>query len=238
MSMENKLPKSIENCPIIDSLIEIRFKSKINHNAIFGIIYNSLRSDFHNVENLPILQIPEAIRMSDPNLKYKPLYRISNKDYVVQIGTDVLAIGAYPKYVGWNKFSKTIFDILDKIESLKIIGEVERLAIRYINFFEENIFENIKLEVNLGGSSIINEKSVFRTEINHGKFNSVLQISNDAKSENKLGSIIDIDCSKTKGLQDFFKNKESLINEGHQIEKELFFKLITDDYLRKLNPTY
>lgn len=238
MLMEKKLPKSIIDCPIVDSLIEIRFKSNINHNAIFGIIYNSLRSDFQKVENLPILQIPEAIRMKDPNLKYKPLYRISNKDFVVQIGPDVLAIGAYPKYVGWEKFSKTIFNTLNTIESLNIISEVERLGIRYINFFQGNIFDNIKLEINLGGSSILNQKSVFRTEINHGNFSSVLQISNDAQSEGKHGSIIDIDCSKTKGLQDFFKNKESLINEGHSKEKELFFDLIRVEYLNNFNPTY
>ena len=236
--MENNLPKSIENCPIVDSLIEIRFKSTINHNAIFGIIYNSLRHDFPKVDNLPILQIPEPIRMNDPNLKHKPLYRISNNDYVIQIGSDILAIGSFPKYVGWELFSKTIFEVLNKIESLGIIGEVDRLGLRYVNFFEDNIFSNIKLEVNLGGTSIINQKSVFRTEINNQNFNSILQISNDAMSENRIGSVIDIDCSKTEGLQDFFKNKESIINEAHLVEKELFFKLISADYLKKFNQTY
>lgn len=238
MLKSNMLPKSIEKCPIVDSLVEIRFKSNINHNAIFGIIYNSLRSDFQKVENLPILQIPEAIRTTDPNLKHKPLYRISNDEYVVQIGVDLLAIGAYPKYVGWDKFSKTIFDILDRVEKLNIIGEVDRLAIRYINFFEENIFKNIKLEISLTGSSIVNQKSVFRTEINHGNINSVLQISNEAQSNNQFGSIIDIDCSRTIGLQNFFEKKEELINEIHLIEKDLFFNLISDDYLDKLIPNY
>lgn len=234
----NTLPKSIENCPIIDALIEIRFTSKIHQNAIFGIIYNALKSDFSKIEDLPILQIPEPIRMSDPNLKYKPLYRISNDEFVIQIGPDVLAIGSYPKYLGWKKFSSKIFEILNKIEELKIINEVERLGIRYINFFNEDIFNNIKLEINLDNKKLKSQKSVIRTEFNQGKFVSTLQISNDAKSNEIFGSIIDIDCHKTKGLQDFFNNKETLINEGHLIEKKLFFELISDEYLKKLNPKY
>lgn len=236
--MTKTLPKSIENCPIVDALIEIRFKSKIHQNAIFGIIYNTLKSDFSKIEDLPILQIPEPIRISDPNLKYKPLYRISNDEFVIQIGPDVLAIGSYPKYLGWKKFSSKIFEILNKIEDLKIISEVERLGIRYINFFNEDIFDNLKLEINLDNKKLKSQKSVIRTEFNQGKFISTLQISNDAQSNNVFGSIIDIDCHKTKGLQDFFKNKEALINEAHLKEKELFFDLITDEYLKKLNPKY
>jgi len=233
------LPKNIDNCPLVDSLVEIRFNSNINQNAIFGIIYNSLMSDFKKVENLPILQIPEAIRKSDPNLKNKPLYRISNEKYVIQIGIDVLTIGSHPKYVGWGEFSKTIYSILDKIDRLKIIQGVYRLGLRYVNFFEDdNIFKNIKLDVNLSGKSMIGQKSVFRTEIKEGNVKSVLQISNDAKSKNKSGSLIDIDCSRTSELQDFFKKKEELINNIHSTEKKLFFKLINDDYLKKLNPTY
>lgn len=236
--MSKKFPKLIEICPIVDAVIEIRFKTKIPHNAVFGLVYSKLSSEFKSVENLPILQIPENIRMADPNLKYKPLYKISNPDFIVQIGPDVLSVSSSPRYLGWQKFSKKIFDILNKIEELKIISEVERLGIRYINFFDLNIFDKIKLDMNLSGEKILNQKSFFRTQLTGGKFLNTIQISNDAISKNVFGSIIDIDCSKTKGLQDFFKNKVELINEGHLIEKELFFNLLNDDFLKELKPKY
>lgn len=236
--MTDKLPKVLEICPIVDSTVEIRFKTKIHQNAVFGLIYSELRSEFKSIENLPILQVPEPIRMSDPKLRYKPLYKISNEEFVVQIGPDVVSIGSFPKYVGWRKFSNKILSIFEKIEEMKIISEVERLGMRYINFFDHNIFNKIKLGINLAENKIVDQKSVFRTQVQAGKFICTVQISNDALSNNVRGSIIDIDCFKTKGLQDFFKHKKELLNEGHLKEKELFFSLLLDDFLKELKPKY
>ena len=64
-----KLPKEISPCPIIDTVIEIRFEStmpKEAKEAIFGIIFNEFNDRYPSLEKLPILQIPEAIREADP----------------------------------------------------------------------------------------------------------------------------------------------------------------------------
>lgn len=236
--MNKKLPKLIELCPIVDAIMEIRFKTQTHSNAVFGIIYSKLSTEFKNVENLPILQIPEPIRNSDPSLKSQPLYKIFDDEFVIQIGPEVLSISSYPTYVGWKRFSNKINSILDKIEELKIITQVDRLGIRYINFFEQNIFNKINLNINLSGKEFNDEISTFRTQVTTGKFISTLQISNDATSNDKRGSIIDIDCHKTTGLQDFFRNKKELINEGHLKEKELFFSILSDDFLNELKPKY
>src|SRR5659263_57254 len=111
------LPVKISPCPILDALLEIRFSSKINSNAVFGLIYNALQTNFPKVESLPILQLPDVVRATDPNFRYKPHYKISNEKYVLQIGPDVIAISAFPNYVGWEEFSDKIFDILDKINN-------------------------------------------------------------------------------------------------------------------------
>jgi len=71
-----KLPLKISPCPIVEALLEIRFTTVIHPDAVFGLFYNALKSDFPKVDNLPILQIPDALRATDPNLKYKPLYKI------------------------------------------------------------------------------------------------------------------------------------------------------------------
>ena len=78
--MDRLLPIRIEACPLIDALIEFRFEAAITKSAVFGIIYNLIKEEYRgNVINLPILQIPEQIREVDPNLKFKPLYRIENE---------------------------------------------------------------------------------------------------------------------------------------------------------------
>ena len=105
--MDRFLPSRIEKCPLIDALIEFRFEAAIAKSAVFGVIYNLIRNDYRgNVINLPILQIPEQIREVDPNLKFKPLYRIEGDKFIIQIGYDVLSISSKMPYVGWPEFSQ------------------------------------------------------------------------------------------------------------------------------------
>ncbi|URW79088.1 TIGR04255 family protein [Xiashengella succiniciproducens] len=232
------LPKNINPCPIVDALLEVRFTSKINANAVFGLIYSVLQKEFQKVETLPILQLPDVVRASDPNLKYKPYYKISNENFVIQIGPDVISISSFPKYLGWELFSKIIFDALTKIESVGIINVIERIGIRYINFFETNIFEKVNLKVCIGADDILYKNTIVRTEIEQGEFSSTLQVANNAIINGKLGSIIDIDTFVTKNLDVFFSRKTELINAGHLKEKELFYSLLKPEFLNTLNPTY
>ncbi len=232
------LPKVINPCPILDAAFEIRFTTKIHPSAIFGMIYNVLQDDFPKVENLPILQLPEAVRASDPNFRFKPHFRISNEKFVTQIGPDVLTISSYPKYTGWNEFSQQIFSILDRIHKAEIINSVIRIGIRYINFFDNDIFNDIDLKICIGDNDIAYKNTIVRTEIEQDSFKSSLQVANNANHNNKLGSIIDIDTFSESNLKDFFANKESLISGGHTKEKELFYSLLKEDFLKTLNPTY
>lgn len=237
-----KLPKQISPCPIIDALVDIRFSTTINENAVFGIIYRVLQEDYPKVDPLPILQIPEFVRSKDPNLKHKPHYKISNRDYVIQIGPDVLVIGSFPKYVGWNAFSKTIYALLEKINSLNIIHCVERFSIRYINFFEYDIFDKTKVSININSDEIQYKNTILKTEIVDGNFCNVVQIANgvniNISHQNKDGSLIDIESSTTTNLTNFLSEPASLMEQGHTNEKQLFFNLLKEDLLTQLNPIY
>ncbi len=232
------LPNSINPCPILDALFEIRFTPKIHPSAVFGITYKAIKDVFSQseVEKLPILQLPEDIRANDPDLKFKPHYRISNEKFVTQIGSDVVTISSFPEYMGWEKFSKQIFGILDRIEKVDVIDSVRRIGIRYINFFENDIFKNINLKVCIGDDNIAHKNTIIRTEIEQNPFKSSLQVTNGASHNNKLGSIIDIDTFTESNLESFFSNKEDLISEGHSKEKELFYSLLKEDFLKTLNP--
>ena len=64
-----KLPISIDPCPIIEAIFEIRFESSFPGDAIFGIIYNCFKDEYQTVEQLPILQLPAAVRTQDPALQ-------------------------------------------------------------------------------------------------------------------------------------------------------------------------
>jgi uncharacterized protein (TIGR04255 family) len=233
-----RLPKKINPCPIIDALIEIRFSTNINSDAVFGLIYNALHSDFEKVDKLPIMQLPDQVRNADPNLKFKPHYRFSNENIVLQVGPNVISISSFPQYTGWSSFSSKIYEILEKVQNIGIIDSIIRIGIRYINFFEQNIFDNINLKVTLSEDTIDYKNTVIRTEINQDTYKSTLQVANNANHNNKNGSVIDIDTFMDKNIDDFFNRKKDIIDNGHEKEKELFFSLLKEEFLKTLNPEY
>ena len=61
----------------------------------------------------------------------------------MQIGPDVVTVGSFPQYVGWNTFSEEIFKCLETFNDLNIIKEINRLGIRYINFFTDFGFKKL-----------------------------------------------------------------------------------------------
>jgi len=232
------LPKKITPCPVIDALVEIRFIPNTHPNAVFGLIYSALQNSFPNVENLPILQIPEPLRNIDPNLKYKPHYKISDTEYVVQIGSDVISISSYPNYSSWSSFYNKIIDVLNSIEKSSVIKTVLRVGIRYINFFENDIYNKINLNISINNSTIDYKSTVFRTEIIKSDFVNTLQVANNINNMDRIGSLIDIDTSTMTNLDKFFTEKDKILNKGHQYEKEIFFSLLKNDFLNSLNPEY
>ena len=101
-----------------------------------------------------------------------------------------------------------------------------------------NIIDNINLKICINDEGINYKNTVIRTEMAQDTFISTLQIANNISNKKQFGSIIDIDTFKDNDLTDFFRVKETLINDGHSKEKELFFNLLKEDFLSKLNPEY
>jgi len=239
-----EIPKKIDSCPIVDSVVELRFSSSIYPNAVFGLIFNSLKIDFPRVEKLPILQIPEQLRDTDPNFKYKAQYHLISEDgYSVQIGPDVLVMGAPIPYQGWNNYFDKIKLVIQKVFQIDIIEEVNRLGVRFINFFELDIFKKINLDITINNEEHKPKNTLLRTEIEMRGFLNTLNIANNAKqaiSQNskRSGSIIDIDTYKEYNNKNFMEIYESEIQNAHNVEKEIFFNLLKKDYLESLNPKY
>ena len=243
--MNKRMPLRLEKCPLVDALIEIRFESSIIGSAIFGIIYNLIRNDYKGpVTNLPILQVPEQIRKNDPNLKFKPLYRIEAEKYIIQVGDDVLCISSKIPYTGWGEFSSRTIELIKKISGENIINRVLRIGHRYVNFFEGDIMDKLTIsKPTISGYQTNN--ILVRTEIRDcDDFIDTVQITNSAmykspfNTDTLLGSLIDIDSFKEYGNNYFLENLESEINKVHTCEKNMFFSLLTEEFLNSLNPVY
>lgn len=241
MGLYMKLPKTITPCPIIESIIEVRFESELPGEAVFGIIYQALQKDFPKLDKLPILQIPEVIRSEDSNLIYSPHYKLSSeKNYISQIGPKVFSLANINEYVGWDIFYEEIKRVLKKIYELNIIKETKRFGLRYINLFPEmNIYERSNLKINLKEDRL--EKSInLLINLPADGFSHTLRMVSDAQVNvsNKVlsGSIIDIDTALNEPILDFYNNMETILTKAHTEEKKLFFSLLTDEYIETLNP--
>lgn len=241
-----RIPIKIDNCPIIESIFEIRFISNYPPEAVFGIFYQEISTVFKNAEliKLPIMQLPEAVRLSDPNLKYQAHHRLEQANQSIGLGPHVLIFSMNKPYSGWTQWSSFIIDILKHLTKEKVFRKIERTGLRYINVFDDEIFSIAKIKINLNNDCLDKQSTSLRTEMNDEEFIKILNISNNIninyKNENIFGSMLDLDIIKKIDLSndEFKKELKNILMTSHDKEKDLFFNLLTDDYINSLVPHY
>lgn len=239
----NKI-KSISPDPVIEAVLDLRFTSTVPKEAVFGAIYNVLRNEHSKPESLPITQLPEALRLNDPSLCYKPWYRLRAEGYFAGIGPDVVTINCdcSSGYLGWPTYKKNIQRILAFVEKSDVVKKITRVGLRYISFFGNlNIFDEVNVSITREGDAFTKVPTMFTTVLENGDFKQRISLKNDAQSKTKKvshsGSVIDIDT--------FIENKSTLISsvspcidEAHTLEKSLFFSLLKPPFIDTLNPEY
>jgi len=240
-----KLPIKIKKCPILEAIFEVRFETNIPDDAVFGIIYNDIKNEYPTLVQLDILQLPAAFRSQDPNLIFKPHYKLQKDKFLVQIGPRVLSVINNAEYVGWSEFSKRILHVYSRLDKLGIIKNINRLALRYVNGFKElDILNNSNLKLLLEKSdfndgSINTSKINLTSDIEYNKSVSTLRFVNNAKimieGKNVSGSVIDIDTSVK---FEEFDSVENAIKHAHDVEKQIFFSLLSKTLLQQHEPEY
>ncbi len=238
-----KLPEKISPCPIVESIVEMRFNTTLPLDAVFGMVFTAVRDRFPTVENLPILQLPEAIRDQDPNLRYKPHYRLKGDTFLLNVGPRVVSVINPGEYAGWEKFFTEIKEVVLRFEPLSIADRILRLGVRYVNFFEDiDIYDKIKLRIDLDNEPFQSKQKTFRALMDKPPFTSSLQLVNNSQLSiegyMRNGSVLDSDNFIEDECGIPMSKLQQLIDEGHSLEKRIFFELLEDDFLRSLKPIY
>ena len=241
----DRIPLRLKKCPLVDALVEIRFQPHQSvKSVVFALIYAKVQNLFnHRVITLPLSQIPEQIREKDPNLKYKPLYRLEGDDAILQVGPNVICISSRIPYIGWERFSRLVVDVIRSVDS-RVLDRVIRIGHRYVNFFENDVTS--KLSISLGElKGFYSTSKQFRVDFVINNFNNAVQVSNTAKYRPALGSpeisgsLVDIDTSREyKDGNYFIQHLEEELAGAHSSEKELFYSLLSDELLTSLDPIY
>ncbi len=234
-----RIPKKISPCPITEAIVELRFDSNQPAEVIPGIVFNKLEQKFPKLEKLPIMELPSFIRDNDPNLKFSPQYRLISEDFNFQFGPKCFSIVCPQEYKGWTKYFEQIIWIFNAMKELNIISKPLRIGLRYISFFKDiDIFDKIKINLSLAENSLIGCQNVFRTEFDFHAFRCVIQFANTALLNGSIkGSSFDVDIV-SENITNIMDNFKDVIDSAHEVEKQIFFAVLKDDFLKKFNPDY
>ncbi|SDG71424.1 TIGR04255 family protein [Dyadobacter soli] len=237
-----KIPLSIDPNPVVEATVELKFQSSLPRGAVFGVLYTKFQQKYPISTALPILNIPEDVRASDPSFNFQALYKLSNDKYDLQIGNDVISIHSNKGYVGWNNFSTELDMFFETLTGSGVIQSPVSLVIRYLNFFPDmDIFPDIDVEVRMANSAFVSPNLLIRSEKEVEGLTEVLQITNNATllsgpNTSFTGSLMDISVfeNKVEGLNNFKETVEKL----HTREKRIFFNLLKTRFVENLNPVY
>lgn len=243
--MKRNMKEILKNNPLITTTFEIRFYSSLESEIQFWIFYEKLlKIWFNNFIKLPINDLPESIIKNNPELKYQPRYTFEKDIYVLSIWLSSVSLSLKEKftYEGWDNYFKEIKEVINFFNDDKLsITKIERIGLRYINFFENiNIFnpENINIRILKWEENLYNQKNFLQTNFTNSEINLNLKISNNTNIEfknweNQEWSVIDLDSY----IQNVEKYEDKIINkvdECHEYLEKIFFNTITEKYLNTL----
>lgn len=227
--------KPITPCPIKDAVVEIRFDGSLDKvDELFFHIYNSVKELFKNSQyiRLPVVDIPLNVRKTNKNFEYTPHYQLNGTNYVIRVAPCAISIGLLGEYSNWDNFSQFIGSVIDKYTP----GNIQRIGLRYISFFDINIFEKTNIKLTIGDNSVSTGKNLIRHEFETDVFKCVLQISNIAAFTVGVsqiqGSNIDIDV-----IYDVINeniNVKEIIASAHTTMKNLLSTILTDEFIKEL----
>lgn len=247
--MAEKMPLKLKREPLIEAVWEIRFASARQSVAdlLPGIVFNTL-DKYRNIVRLPSADIPAPIVEQDPNLKYVPTIRLEGGNHAVQIGKHVVSLSCRRPYSGWKMFSPNIRELIGMLRNTKLIDQLERFSLRYINLIELDQpprLSCLNLELKLGSYGIHTRPVQLRTELTENELTYIIHIMSPVEvsllgeDEKRRGVLLDIDTIRqVKEKGETWTEVETHLDEVHLASKRMFFDLLTPETLVRLGPEY
>lgn len=247
------LPKTIDGSNLIETIVEIRLIPNHDYDRDLwaGILMSRLADAGYRYQNVPQLNIaPDddgAIKLTKEKENLNSAVNLFvNEDEGIRLlinGATISFNCSKGKYVGWDNYFKNITEVLKIFETERIANSYERTMIRYISEYEFNILDKVDIDVNSHSDNRYNtlEISLARQEGNISAYISISglreRISKLTK-EKKVTSLFDVNVfDKLSEGATYDIVCDSLI-EIHRVEKESFFGMLKESYVKSLNPKY
>lgn len=245
--MSVRLPISIEPCPIVDATAELRFELAVPSAVAVGLAYERLVKKFPKVSPLQTIPFPDEFRKINPGLAHQAQFRFESDEYVALLGTTMFAVGVNGPYTKWPLISPNFQEAFDLIREAKIIAMPIRFGFKYTNFFPGNALPNLNVTFNVADTEVAEDGTLLQTQVLCQPFKILVQIITGAQitstvlpvDPNRRGTLLSLDFFKEEPFEaDFLEKISENLELAHTKEKELFFRLLKDEFLQRLNPKY
>jgi len=243
IEIPESLPIRITPCPIVEAVFETRFVSPEPWATMPGLLFAQIRAKYPEQKTLPMAQIPEDLRQQNPMLMILPEIQFLSDNFIIQLGPRVVSLvtkaDAYP---GWRAIADELKWLVEQVKKAGFVGETERLGTRYTDFFRDDVFNGLRLGVQVNERPLKGVQTEIATILKRGRLSIRLQVTNGAIVKTKdgamAGSVVDVDGWFEALDADLFLNGMSRFEEAHDTIKGLFFGLLKPELLSTLNPEY
>jgi len=241
MDLSGGMPKSINPDPIIDYVIELRFSSSFPENAVFGLVFDKVKEGYPNFKST---NLPQEIRQKELGLRYYPEAYISNENFNIGISKNSFVISGGSSYKGWQIYSTEVKRLIGSLLSDRnLIKSVERLGLRYVNFFPGVRYVEDVAELNYIFSNMADyskKASNYRIELVKDDIGIIMNCSDNATINGKpeTGSVIDLDLFCGPDIRPESPDIFALLGRLHDEEKRLFYSLLKSEAVAVRSPEY
>lgn len=241
MDISRGIPKKLTPDLIVDSVIEIRFASEYPESAVFGLVFDRVKTGYPNYKST---NIPAEIRQQDIGLRYFPEAYISNDDFTIGLSKNSLVVGGGVRYKGWETYSAEINRLIAEVlTDERLMVSIDRIGLRYINFFEGISMVDQIADLNVTFNNMTDyarKASSYRLELNKGDIGYILNCADNASYNGnpQKGCIVDIDAYYSSVPNRDRASIVRCIETLHVEEKKLFFSLLKDEAVNARNPEY
>jgi uncharacterized protein (TIGR04255 family) len=248
-----KIPIRLKKDPIVDCVIEMRFESKSDSVAdvLPGLLYSSFKELYPETQQTPEAQLPRVVRAQDKNLKARPVVIFKGKDGLIGIGDTGVQLTFGRPYPGWDTVEPRAQSVLGEVLNTDLLSTVERLSIRYNNIVtvkdDDSDLSPLELQFQLGrGLDRRGPGTAIRAEFTGDSTVTIVQIQGGANAritrpdqspEEIRGVLLAVDTIFFGNLTDTNELKDRL-KLIHDVEKNVFFNVITEDTTRQLEPVW
>jgi uncharacterized protein (TIGR04255 family) len=235
-----RLPIEITPNPVVISTVELRFNGEKSSEEILMLISDSFRGE------LPFLSktgIPNELK-SNPQFSHAADYSLSSDTLKMSFSDKVLSFENLVEYPLWLNYSTSVYKNLHRFFELVPIDTVTRIGVRFGSVLQgfESFQEVLMVKPSLQVKDF--EEVLLENMTSHFKSDDLwlrLHISNSVRVNKPgvdiTGVFIDIDASYSNHVASK-EDREVIIERLHTAQKTLFFSILSEECLKKLNPRY